>query len=152
MDEQKKCDHDHHHHHHGADDIDPVAELQEMDAASRSLSQALGVSFVILKGIMAIVVLAFLASGFKTIGPDEQGMVLRFGQPRMVASETDSADPYVREAGWIWIWPYPIEELVKIPVKQKVPVPINSFWWFQTAAELTGGPPTPSGSDVKSSQ
>ncbi len=136
MDEHKHHGHDHHHPHQPAEEMDQVAELQEMDAASRSLSQALGVSFAILKVIMVIVIFAFLASGFKTIGPDEEGLVLRFGQPRMVNSAAGNADPYVREAGWIWVWPYPIEELVRIPVKQKVPVPINSFWWFQNADEL----------------
>jgi len=41
----------------------------ELDAAGKSLSEALGISFVILKVIMAVLILAFLASGFKTVVP-----------------------------------------------------------------------------------
>lgn len=43
-----------------------------LDVSGRSLSEALRISFVILKIIMIVVVVAFLASGFKTVGSDER--------------------------------------------------------------------------------
>lgn len=112
----------------------------EMDAASRSLSEALGVSFVILKVIMAIVLVAFLASGFKTVGPGEQAIVLRFGKLHEI-NNTPGADPYVRGAGLIWTFPYPIDEVIRIPVKETVPFEIRSFWYFQTPDEILGTGP-----------
>jgi len=54
----------------------------ELDAAGKSLSEALRLSFIILKVIMIVLVILFFASGFRTIGPDEQALVLRFGKIR----------------------------------------------------------------------
>ena len=108
---------------------------QESDAASRSLSEALRISFVILKVIMIILVVAFLASGFETVGSDEQAIVLRFGKIRG-AGEDRLLDP-----GAHWILPYPIDEIVKIPVKTKVNLAINSFWYFQTREDMLSEAP-----------
>ena len=103
---------------------------EEFDAASKSLSEALNVSFVILKVIMIVLVVAFLASGFKTVDSDEQAIVLRFGKIRGVG-ENRLLDP-----GAHWILPYPIDEIIKIPVKTKVNLAINSFWYFQTKEDM----------------
>ena len=104
--------------------------VEELDAAGKSLSDALRLSFFILKIVMAILIVAFLASGFKTIGSDEVGLLLRFGQFVPVGEER------VIGPGAKWVFPYPIDEVIKIPVKRKVNVPINSFWYYQTQAEL----------------
>jgi membrane protease subunit HflK len=97
-----------------------------LDAASRSLFEALRVSFIILKVIMIVLVVLFLASGFKTVGPDEQALVLRFGKIRGIG------DQRIRGPGLHWVFPYPIDTIVKIPVEKRVNLPINSFWYFQT--------------------
>lgn len=111
--------------------VDPIVPVgstgEDLDAASRSLSEALRISFIILKVIMIVLVIAFLASGFVTVGSDEQAIVLRFGK--------------VRQAGPLgpgphWIFPYPIDEIIKIPVKTKVNLAINSFWYFQTKEDM----------------
>ncbi len=106
----------------------------ELDAAGKSLSEALRISFIVLKIIMIVLVVAFLASGFKTIGSDEQALVLRFGKIRGVGEER------ILGPGLHWIFPYPIDEIVKIPVAKKVNLAVNSFWYFQTQEEkLAGG-------------
>lgn len=109
--------------------------LEQLDAAGKSLSEALRISFGILKVIMAILVVAFLASGFRTVGPNEQALVLRFGK---ILGSGDEADPRVLDPGPHWIFPYPIDEMVKVPVEEQINLPINSFWYRQTAAELAG--------------
>ena len=83
--------------------------MEQFGAAEKSLSEALRLSFVILKVIMVILVVAFLASGFKTVNNDEKGLVLRFGAIRGV-----SQAERVLEPGWHWVFPYPIDEIVKI--------------------------------------
>jgi len=105
----------------------------ELDAASQSLSEALGISFVILKAIMIVLLLVFLASGLRTIGSDEQGIVLRFGRIRGVGEEK------ILGPGLHWVFPYPVEELIKIPVTKKPNLPINNFWYYQTAEETLPG-------------
>ena len=101
----------------------------ESDAAGKSLSEALEVSFTILKVIMIILVIAFLASGFKTVGGDEKALVLRFGKIRGIG------DKRVLGPGLHWILPYPIDEIVKIPVERKDNLEINTFWYYLTPNE-----------------
>jgi len=117
----------------GADD--------KLDLSFQYLSNALRLSFIALKLIMIALVFLFLASGFRTIGSDEEALVLRFGKIRGVGEER------ILGPGAHWVFPYPIDEIVKIPVEKKVNLAINSFWYFQTGPEIVSGtkrqvPPT----------
>ena len=109
----------------------PVAG--ELDAAGRSLSEALRLSFIILKVIMIVLIIAFLASGVKTVGPYEQALVLRFGKIQGVGEER------LLGPGLHWILPYPIDEIVKIPVERPIHLPIDSFWYHESAQERISG-------------
>jgi len=102
----------------------------QLDAASKSLSDALRISFGILKVIIFILLVLFLASGFRTIEPDERALVLRFGKI------TGEGEARILEPGLHWSFPYPIDEVVRIPVEKKVSLPVNSFWYYQNPAEL----------------
>jgi membrane protease subunit HflK len=104
----------------------------ELDAAGKSLSEALRVSFITLKIIMVVLVVIFLASGFRTVGSDEQALVLRFGKIRGVGEDR------TLEPGLHWVFPYPIDEIVRIPVKQTVNLPVEAFWYSQKSRELLG--------------
>ncbi|RKY25250.1 MAG: hypothetical protein DRP62_01740 [Planctomycetota bacterium] len=103
---------------------------QPLDAAGRSLSEALRISFIILKVIMIVLVVVFLASGFRTVASDEQALVLRFGKIRGVG------EGRLLNPGLHWVFPYPIDEIVKIPVAKKVNLAINSFWYYQSQQEI----------------
>lgn len=113
--------------------IEPsFAEATEdrLDAAGKSLSEALRLSFIILKVIMIVLVILFFASGFRTIGPDEQALVLRFGKIRGEREERILGPGLVGPLPWLhWVFPYPIDEVVKIPVEKKVNLVIDSFWY-----------------------
>lgn len=106
---------------------------EELDAASKSLSEALRLSFIVLKVIMIVLVIAFLASGFKTVGSDEQALVLRFGKIQGIG-ENRLLGP-----GPHWILPYPIDEIVKIPVERTINLSINSFWYHESDSERLSG-------------
>jgi len=111
------------------------SDVGELDAASRSLAEALRVSFVILKIIMFLLVVIFLASGFFTVGPEEQGLVLRFGKIRGIGPEK------LLGPGLHWSFPYPIDEIITIPVKKVQTLVIDSFWYHQSELEkLDTGP------------
>jgi membrane protease subunit HflK len=121
-------------------DLQPQAPdksaTEDLDAAGKSLSDALGISFIILKVIMAVLILAFLASGFKTVGSDEQALVLRFGKIRGVG-ENRVLKPRTRP---YWIFPYPVDTMVKIPVEKKVDLLTRSFWYYQTKEDMLSEP------------
>ena len=106
------------------------APPDELDAAGKSLSEALRISFIILKIIIIVLVIVFLASGFRTVEPDEQALVLRFGKIR------GSGENRLLGPGLHWILPYPIDEIVKIPTAKKVNLPVNSFWYYETMTQL----------------
>jgi len=98
---------------------------RELDAAGRSLYEALRISFVVLKIIMALLIVVFLVSGFRTVGSDEQALVLRFGKIRGTG-ESRLLGPGLR-----WMLPYPVDEIIRIPVAKKINLPVNCFWYFE---------------------
>jgi len=106
----------------------------ELDAAGRSLSEALKISFVILKIIMVVLVGLFLFSGFKTVGPGELALVLRFGEIRGLGEDR------LLKPGLHWVLPYPVEEIIRIPTERKIDLPIDSFWYYQSPSEISRGP------------
>jgi membrane protease subunit HflK len=125
-------EHRHEHEQEPQEPSQPLSKADDLDAAGRSLSDALRISFAILKVIMIILVVAFLASGFKTVGPDEKALVLRFGKVRGVAQEA------ILGPGAHWVFPYPIDELVRIPVEKNINLAINTFWYKETRDDILG--------------
>jgi len=128
MSHEHKHDHYHEHEH---EHVEPAGtgspQPEQLDAAGRSLSDALRISFTILKVIMIVLVLGFLASGFRTVETGEKGVVLRFGQIQRIV-----------EPGWAWVFPYPIDELIRIPVDKRINLPVNSFWYKETREDILG--------------
>jgi membrane protease subunit HflK len=126
MSHEDKHDQEHEH-----EDVEPVqappTPPDELDAAGRSLSDALRISFSILKVIMIVLVVGFLASGFRTVESGERGLVLRFGRIHK------TVDP-----GWVWVFPYPIDELIRVPVGRKINLRVKSFWYKETREDILG--------------
>ncbi len=106
---------------------------EKLDLGFQYLSNALRLSFIALKLIMIALVVFFLASGFRTVEPDEEALVLRLGKIRGVGEKR------ILGPGAHWIFPYPIDEIVKIPVEKKVNLAVNSFWYSQTDQEKVSG-------------
>ena len=77
-----------------------------VDVARSSLSDALRLSFNILKLIMAGVLILYLTSGIFVVEQHEAGIILRFGE---IAGT-------VLEPGLHWAWPFPVDEHITIPV------------------------------------
>ena len=115
-------------HNHEHEKLDTQADnvpIGELDAGSRSLADALRISFAVLKIVMVVLVILFFSSGVFTVGPDEQSMVLRFGRIR-----GDTAEKRILGPGLHWAIPYPIEEVIKFPGKNTVErVVIDAFWY-----------------------
>jgi len=127
---ETRHDRPHSHADHAAGSPEPL-DTAKFDSASRSLAEALRISFIILKVIMVGIAVAFVATCFQAIGPQEQGILLRFGQIR-----TGPDGEVAIKSGLRFVWPYPVEELVKIPVSTKTNLAVNTFWYFQTADEV----------------
>jgi len=108
----------------------PVRE--EFDAAGKSLTDALRISFAILKVIMAVLVVLFITSGIFRVQSDEQAFVLRLGKIR------GFGESRILNPGLHWALPEPIDEIIRIPVTKVQTLPIESLWYFQTEREKLG--------------
>lgn len=115
----------------------PPPERAE-DVSSQALSDALRSSFVIIKILMIGLVVVFLGSGFFTVGPQEKALILRFGKP---VGEDESA---LLGPGPHWAFPYPVDEVVRIPVGE-VQTVSTAIGWYETspALEAAGREPEP---------
>ena len=82
------------------------------DASTRALQEALRSSFRIVQVIMFILVLCFFGSGFFTVKDGQQAIILRFGQP------LGTGHGELLEPGPHWSYPYPVDEVVSIPIKK----------------------------------
>jgi len=89
-----------------------------MDPAQKSLAEALRLMFFVIQGVLALLVIGFLASGFQTVGEAEQGIKLRFGQVTRQGLTS----------GMQWSWPFPVGELVKVRTGQESLTLTDSFW------------------------
>ena len=75
------------------------------DARTRALAEALQSSFKVVRVIMVLLAVAFLGSGITTVESGHQALKLRFGEFK------ESLEP-----GLHFAWPYPIDEIVQIPI------------------------------------
>lgn len=96
-----------------------------MDSGSKALADALKISFGVLKLIMIVLVILFFASGIFTVEKNEKAIVLRFGTVLK-----DTSGTVLKEPGLHWSLPYPIDEIIKIPVTATQKLEINDFWYF----------------------
>jgi membrane protease subunit HflK len=111
----------------------PAAAESELDAAGKSLAEALRNSFIILKLIMAVLIILFFASGVFRVQPNEQALVLRLGKIRGIGQAR------MLGPGLHWAFPEPIDEFVRIVTKKKQTVSIDSFWYFERPEDILRG-------------
>jgi len=136
--------HEHTHEHDPAPSPASGPPLPE-DAGSQALAEALRSSFTIVKIAMVLMVLAFFSSGFFTVGPSEKAIILRFGRP---VGEGDKA--LLSSGKLYWSYPYPIDEVIKIPITQIQSVDSTIGWYAMTHDQevlfkATGAEPPSSG-------
>jgi modulator of FtsH protease HflK len=120
---------DHDHPHNAQPEPAPPRETP-VDAGSQALAEALRSSFAIVKFVMVLLVLVFLASGFFTVGPQERAIVLRFGKP---VGEGEKA---LLGPGLHWSFPYPIDENIKVSIAGLQHVSSTAGWYAITPEQV----------------
>ncbi|HET7624930.1 MAG TPA: protease modulator HflK [Verrucomicrobiae bacterium] len=132
-------DHPHSHDEHERGRPNPAET--PVDAGSQALAEALRSSFAIIKVVMVLLVIAFLASGFFQVGPQERAIVLRFGKPVGTGANA------LLGPGLHWSLPYPIDEYQKVSVTGLQQVRSTACWYATTDVQEAAGtepPPGPS--------
>ena len=107
------------------------------DLGNQALSEALRSSFVIIRLIMIILVVVFLASGFFIVDPQHKAIILRMGRP--VGGEGEGA---LKGEGLHFAFPKPVDEVVKIPVALSQQAD-STVGWYQSVEERAKGAPPP---------
>ena len=92
--------------------------IASMEAASRSLADALRITHRLVLGVMGVLVVMFLLSGFQQVNESERGILVRFGEIR-----NEDLEP-----GFHLSWPYPVGEIVKVDRGQST-LDINYEFW-----------------------
>lgn len=130
---------DDHPHPHAAAPGGRRPEAAPDDTSTQALAEALRSSFGFIKFVMIILVVVFLASGFFTVKPQERAIILRMGKPIGGANALLGPGPH-------WSWPYPIDEIERIPTTELQKV-ISTSGWFATTPdqERLGIDPAPQG-------
>ncbi len=98
------------------------ADLRDaMDPANQSLTEALRLSYRVLQLAILTLAVVFIFSGFETVRENRTGIRTLFG-----AIQGEGADAQI-SAGLQPFWPYPVGEIVTVPLKRTVSVE-QSFW------------------------
>jgi modulator of FtsH protease HflK len=121
------------HDHHDHDHEHPPEKMETRDAGSQALAEALSSSFMIVRIVMGLMVVLFIYSCFFKVGPQEKAVILRFGKP------VGQGEKALLGAGLHMSFPYPIDEVVHIPITQIQTVKSDNGWYYTTPeAELSG--------------
>jgi modulator of FtsH protease HflK len=133
------------HHHHPPRPTGPSASqtppspapgppAQVDDAGNQALADALRSSFFLVKVFMIGLVVAFIVSGVFTVHPNQVAVTLRFGKPVGRTLEQQLKSP-----GLHWKFPYPIDEIVRIPVGESRTLTSTVGWYYVSPAEQAAG-------------
>jgi modulator of FtsH protease HflK len=121
------------HDHHEPPAAAPEPPVTPLDPGSRALEEALRSSFTIVKFVMALLVVVFVFSGVKTVGPQEKAVILRFGKPLGAGPEQ------LLGPGLHWAFPYPIDEIIPIRVGEIQSLTSSMGWYAVTAVQEASG-------------
>lgn len=94
------------------------------DSGTQALAEALGSSFLFIKIIIIALVAGLVLSCFRSVESNEVAIILRFGEPVKAAD-----GKVVRSPGFHWAFPYPIDEVVRIPVAGTQVIESTNGWY-----------------------
>jgi membrane protease subunit HflK len=104
---------------------------QSMDEGNKALVDALQVTFKLLKVLMIVAVIWYIAYGAFQVKPEEVALVKRFGKVVGTGEEREL------KQGLHWAWPYPIDDRI-IVRKDKRSANVD-FWYMMSEQERATG-------------
>jgi modulator of FtsH protease HflK len=118
--------------------LPPIRPGATDDASSQALSEALGSSLLFIRLLGVLLLGAFVFSCVFTVNPNEVAIVLRFGKP------VGEGRAVIKTNGLHFAFPYPIDDIVRIPVgESKIIRATNGWYAVDPAAEATGAAAPP---------
>lgn len=111
--------------------------LHPADAGGQALNEALNASFRVLRVVMVLLALAYLASGVFVVKQHEKALVLVFGKVTGLGGER------IKGPGLHWTWPRPVSEIVRLPAERVQSLGVDSFWYRREADFQDNAAPPP---------
>ncbi len=85
--------------------------------SAQAVLGALKESSRILRWGFGLLALLYLTSGFTRVAPHENAIVLRFGK----------LQPNIHSPGFLFAWPFPIDEVVRVPVRSALELRLDAW-------------------------
>jgi membrane protease subunit HflK len=92
--------------------------IASMEAANRSLADALRITYRLIQLVMVALVVMFLFSGFQQVNQSESGIRIEFGKVK-----ADQLEP-----GFQFSLPYPLGEIIKVEKGNRAVEVDDTFW------------------------
>jgi len=89
----------------------------DQDAAASPIVQALDTAFRYLRWLALLLAVLYLASGVRTVRPEQQAIVLTLGKVSKVQT-----------SGLLITWPYPIDEVIPVATREARRLEVTAFW------------------------
>lgn len=105
--------------------------------APSTVAAALRSSYALLQAVLAVLAVAYLASGIYVVGSHEVAIELRCG--RIVGGPAER----LNRAGVHIAWPAPVGEVLRVEVGRLQTESTDTFWYAPTAQEQRTGAPSP---------
>ncbi len=100
----------------------PAAAPAASDAGLEALMRTVGRFFQALRLLIVVVLAVSLFGGAFYVKVDQQAMLFRFG--KLVIKD---GQEILRSGDWYWAWPYPVDEVRKIPAQRSVTLTTRQF-------------------------
>jgi modulator of FtsH protease HflK len=92
------------------------------DAGGKALNEALQTAFRLLRWLMVLIVVFYVASGVFVVRQHEKAIVLLMGRVQGFGDER------VLGPGLHWTWPRPFSEILKLPAERVQTLEVDTFW------------------------
>lgn len=107
-----------------------------MGGGAQAFVRALGFFFVGLKYLIALIFAGAFFQGVFVVKEHEEAMVFRFG--KLVRKGADKT-PILTSGKLYWAWPYPIDEVKRIPARRPITLTTKHFWMRENPNVINPG-------------
>jgi len=103
----------------------------DVSEGMKSLVNMLRLLFIGLRVLMVVVFVCLIFSGVFYVKQDEEAMLFRFG--KLVSKD---GSQLLTSGNWYWAWPYPIDQVVRIPAHRSITLSTRQFLPQRTSGLL----------------
>ncbi|MGD9874303.1 MAG: protease modulator HflK [Kiritimatiellia bacterium] len=112
-------------------------ETNIMESGQAALNDALRISFRLLRAVMLLLLVCYLATGVFVVRQHEEAFVLMLGKI------SGQGDGRLLGPGLHWTFPRPVAEVVRVPSARIQTLESDTFWYYVSEEDKLRGEETP---------